>query len=143
VKPFDHDRQRHWYRPGAPEPYDREPSRLAQPSQAQAEGSGSEDTCRQLDPVEPEPYSALLRTLRRRAGRTQWEMAEAAGLCPNTIVNLERGHIARPRRSTHDRLVAALRAVPVVRDDVTRLEGAYCVARWRCRDVALEQLKEE
>lgn len=48
-----------------------------------------------------------LRTLRRRAGLQQWELAELAGISKNTIIEVERGR-QKPRRSTLDLLAEVL-----------------------------------
>ncbi len=50
---------------------------------------------------------AALVALRRAAGMTQEQLAEAAGLSPRTVSNLERGRVT-PHRLTLGRLVAAL-----------------------------------
>ncbi|MEO3814718.1 helix-turn-helix domain-containing protein [Sphaerisporangium sp. B11E5] len=50
---------------------------------------------------------ATLAALRRSAGMTQEQLAEAAGLSPRTVGNLERGRVM-PHRQTMSRLMAAL-----------------------------------
>ncbi|MFD8088034.1 ATP-binding protein [Kitasatospora sp. NPDC059722] len=50
----------------------------------------------------------LLRELRRAAGLTQEELAEAAGLAARSIRDLERGRRERPQRRTLEVLVSAL-----------------------------------
>lgn len=58
-------------------------------------------------PVDPS-FSSLLRTLRRRAGLTQEEVAQRAGLSPRAIGDLERGLVRRPQRKTVELLIRAL-----------------------------------
>jgi transcriptional regulator with XRE-family HTH domain len=50
---------------------------------------------------------ARLRTLRRRRGWTQDQLAEAAGVGPATVARIEAGG-AQPRVSTMTRIAAAL-----------------------------------
>ena len=59
-------------------------------------------------------FGAVLREQRFDAGLTQAVLAQRAGLAERTIQDLERG-IARPRRETVRRLVAALKPPPDVR----------------------------
>lgn len=58
-------------------------------------------------PVEPS-FSSLLRALRTRAGLTQEEVAQRAGLSPRAIGDLERGLVRRPQRKTVELLIRAL-----------------------------------
>src|SRR5947209_20241332 len=53
------------------------------------------------------PFSALLRSYRKRAGLTQEMLAEKAGLGVNTIGNLERA-VSAPYRDTVAALATAL-----------------------------------
>ncbi|MEU9450922.1 AAA family ATPase [Streptomyces sp. NPDC048277] len=53
-------------------------------------------------------FGEILRDLRRAAGLTQEELAEAAGLAARSIRDLERGHRQRPQRRTVELLVSAL-----------------------------------
>ncbi|HEX6755733.1 MAG TPA: helix-turn-helix transcriptional regulator [Mycobacteriales bacterium] len=50
----------------------------------------------------------VLADLRRRCGLTQEELAERSGLTARAISDLERGAVRRPRRTTVERLAAAL-----------------------------------
>jgi len=54
------------------------------------------------------PLSQTLRRERRRAGLTQEELAEAAGVGINTIRRIEQGEIEEPRVSTLRKLADAL-----------------------------------
>lgn len=58
--------------------------------------------------VEGNGFGDLLRSLRRRAGLTQEELAERAGLTPNAISSLERGVRVRPYPHTVRLLAGAL-----------------------------------
>ncbi|MFF7475037.1 AAA family ATPase [Streptomyces sp. NPDC008092] len=53
-------------------------------------------------------FGEMLRDLRRTAGLTQEELAEAAGLAARSIRDLERGRRQRPQRRTVELLVSAL-----------------------------------
>ncbi|MER7182986.1 AAA family ATPase [Streptomyces hyaluromycini] len=53
-------------------------------------------------------FGEMLRELRRTAGLTQEELAEAAGLAARSIRDLERGRRKRPQRRTVELLVSAL-----------------------------------
>lgn len=53
-------------------------------------------------------FAGLLRDLRIRAGWTQEELAEAAGVSVRTVSGLERGAIQRPQRETVELLADAL-----------------------------------
>jgi non-specific serine/threonine protein kinase len=64
--------------------------------------------------VRDTPFAALLRQQRLAAGLTQGALAERAGLAARTIQDLELG-VARPRRDTVHRLVAALSPPPEIR----------------------------
>jgi transcriptional regulator with XRE-family HTH domain len=48
----------------------------------------------------PVTFAGLLRSLRTQARLTQEELAEAAGLSPRSVSDLERGIAATPRRET-------------------------------------------
>jgi tetratricopeptide (TPR) repeat protein/transcriptional regulator with XRE-family HTH domain len=54
-------------------------------------------------------FAGVLRGLRARAGLTQEELAEAAGLSPRTVSDLERGLATTPHRDTVRLLADALR----------------------------------
>ncbi|HYI57083.1 MAG TPA: helix-turn-helix domain-containing protein, partial [Microlunatus sp.] len=58
--------------------------------------------------TDAEPFMALLRTFRERAGLTQEELAERAGLTPHAISALERGARTRPYPHTVRALAGAL-----------------------------------
>ncbi|GAB2712820.1 helix-turn-helix domain-containing protein [Kitasatospora kifunensis] len=53
-------------------------------------------------------FGEMLLELRRAAGLTQEELAEAAGLAARSIRDLERGQRGRPQRRTAQLLVSAL-----------------------------------
>ncbi|WP_344441597.1 helix-turn-helix transcriptional regulator, partial [Kitasatospora nipponensis] len=53
-------------------------------------------------------FGELLRELRRAAGLTQEELAEAAGVSARSVRELERGRRGRPQRRTVEQLVSAL-----------------------------------
>jgi transcriptional regulator with XRE-family HTH domain len=57
---------------------------------------------------QPVTFASLLRTLRTGAQLTQEELAEAAGLSPRSVSDLERGIAATPRRETARLLADAL-----------------------------------
>src|SRR5215469_272843 len=63
------------------------------------------------------PFAALLRGHRLRLGLTQRQLADLAGLGVRTIVDLERGRVARPQRDSVRMLGDALRL-----EGVTRLQ---------------------
>jgi transcriptional regulator with XRE-family HTH domain/tetratricopeptide (TPR) repeat protein len=56
----------------------------------------------------PVTFAGLLRTLRAEARLTQEELAEASGVRPRSISDLERGVAGRPQRDTARRLADAL-----------------------------------
>ena len=56
----------------------------------------------------PVTFASLLRNLRTSARLTQEELAEAAGLSPRSISDLERGIAATPQRETIRLLADAL-----------------------------------
>jgi DNA-binding XRE family transcriptional regulator len=53
-------------------------------------------------------FAGLLRTLRTKAALTQEELAEASGVRPRTVSDLERGVATTPQRETIRRLADAL-----------------------------------
>jgi transcriptional regulator with XRE-family HTH domain len=57
---------------------------------------------------QPVPFAGLLRGLRAKAGLTQEELAEAAGLTSRVISDLERGMVAIPHKDTVRLLAEAL-----------------------------------
>ena len=63
-----------------------------------------------------ESFDALLRRLRGEAGLTQEELAEAAGLHPRAVSDLERGIHRTARRDTARRLAGALGLAGPARD---------------------------
>ena len=71
--------------------------------------------------ADPGPFHEVLVAARRRAGLTQEELAERAGLSVDAIGLLERGARRRPQRHTLDRLVSALALAP---DERALLESA-------------------
>jgi transcriptional regulator with XRE-family HTH domain len=97
----------------------------------------------------PVTFAGLLRTLRVAAQLTQEELAEASGVRPRTVSDLERGVATTPQRETIRRLADALdltgparkefeaiargRAVPAVPAGAT---GAAAATRTLPRDVA-------
>ncbi|MQY13490.1 Regulatory protein AfsR [Streptomyces sp. RB5] len=64
----------------------------------------------------PSGVGELLRGLRREAGLTQEELAEAAGLSVRALRDVERGVVATPQKETVRRLADALGLVGPVRD---------------------------
>ncbi len=72
-------------------------------------------------------FGKLLQHYRGRAGLTQEELAERAGVAPRTISDLERGVNRRPRVDTLQRLLDALNLAP---DDRARLEAAGRRRTW-------------
>ena len=56
----------------------------------------------------PARFAGVLRKLRAEAGLTQEELAEAAGLSPRAISDLERGVVTTPHRDTVRLLADAL-----------------------------------
>ena len=113
----------------------------------------------------PVTFAGLLRKLRTQAGLTQEELAEASGVSPRSISDLERGVAMAPQRETIRRLADALgltglikaqfeavargRAVSAV-TEAAHVGGAVAATRTLPRDVAsftgrrqeLEQLVE-
>lgn len=128
MEPLGTFSSRRWYRSGAPAPYDHDPYCL-EPAREQADALGRRHCCQPLAIRNAPAYGICLRWARRRTGQTQVELAVAAGLCCNTVTNLENGHVTRPWKSTHDRLIAALRSYGANDDDLLSLEDAYHVAR--------------
>jgi WD40 repeat protein/transcriptional regulator with XRE-family HTH domain len=64
-----------------------------------------------MDPVDEQPgvaFAGLLRLLRVRAGLTQEELAEAAGVSPRSVSDLERGLHRTARKDTAELLAGAL-----------------------------------
>lgn len=78
---------------------------------------------------DPSEFGVLLRTLREKAGLTQDELAERAGLTGQAVSALERGHRRRPYPNTIRALAAALGV-----DDSARL--ALIAASGRVREPA-------
>jgi transcriptional regulator with XRE-family HTH domain len=75
----------------------------------------------------PDTFAGLLRKLRAEARLTQEELAEAAGLSPRSVSDLERGIAATPRRETVRLLADALRLTGPARAEfeaVARGRGA-------------------
>src|SRR5580700_6980726 len=56
----------------------------------------------------PAGFAGVLRGLRARAGLTQEQLAETAGLSPRTVSDLERGLASTPHRDTVRLLADAL-----------------------------------
>ncbi len=65
----------------------------------------------------PVTFAALLRRLRAAARLTQEDLAEAAGLSPRSVSDLERGIATNPRRDTIRVLADALKLTGQVRAD--------------------------
>jgi tetratricopeptide (TPR) repeat protein/transcriptional regulator with XRE-family HTH domain len=102
--------------------------------------------------VPPVTFAALLRELRTEARLTQEELAEASGVRPRSISDLERGVAVTPQRETIRRLADALeltgpvraqfeavargRAVPAVTQAGDGVEGSGAATRTLPRDVA-------
>jgi tetratricopeptide (TPR) repeat protein/transcriptional regulator with XRE-family HTH domain len=63
----------------------------------------------------PVTFAGLLRKLRTEAGLTQEELAEASGVRPRSISDLERGVAVTPQRDTLRRLADALNLTGLVR----------------------------
>jgi tetratricopeptide (TPR) repeat protein/transcriptional regulator with XRE-family HTH domain len=63
----------------------------------------------------PVTFAALLRKLRTEAGLTQEDLAEASGVRPRSISDLERGVSVSPQRETIRRLADALKLSELVR----------------------------
>ena len=82
-----------------------------------------------------ETFGTLLREFRDRAGLTQEEVAERAGLSVDAIGLLERGERKRPQRFTVERLAAAL---PLDPDELARFEAAARRRGVEQRERALE-----
>ncbi|MGA7672634.1 MAG: helix-turn-helix domain-containing protein, partial [Nitrolancea sp.] len=76
---------------------------------------------RRVETEHRETFGTLLREFRDRAGLTQEEVAERAGLSVDAIGLLERGERKRPQRFTVERLAAAL---PLEPDELARFEAA-------------------
>jgi len=78
--------------------------------------------------AEEDGYRRILRRLRQHAGMSMEQLAEAAGLCVNTVANLELGHVKCPWQSTHERLLDALTS-NIPNAELASLANAYCTAR--------------
>ncbi|MGW1978969.1 ATP-binding protein [Streptomyces sp. NPDC001889] len=78
-------------------------------------------------------FGQLLRTLRSAAGRSQEELALAAGLSVRALANLERGRTRGPQRRTVEALA---RALGLDADDAHRLEASAAPGRQRARPTA-------
>ncbi len=76
---------------------------------------------RGLETEHRETFGTLLREFRDRAGQTQEELAERAGLSVDAIGLLERGERMRPQRFTVERLASAL---PLSPDERAQFEAA-------------------
>ena len=74
-------------------------------------------------------FGQHLKSLRRRAGLTQEQLAERSGCSAHTISNIERGAFAAPRADTATLLAQAL-----------ALEGAERTAFGRSLEVARHRL---
>jgi len=74
-------------------------------------------TPRSVRAMSGEPFGVVLRRLRERAGLTQEELAERAGLSANAVSALERGVRTRPYPHTRDALATALGVTAGERDD--------------------------
>jgi len=99
----------------------------------------------------PVTFAALLRKMRTEAQLTQEELAEASGVRPRTVSDLERGVAVAPQRETIRRLADALnltglvkaqfeaiargRAIPAA-TDVPGVGGAAAATRTLPRDIA-------
>jgi transcriptional regulator with XRE-family HTH domain len=99
----------------------------------------------------PVTFAALLRKMRTEAQLTQEELAEASGVRPRTVSDLERGVAVAPQRETVRRLADALnltglvkaqfeaiargRAIPAA-TDVPGVGGAAAATRTLPRDIA-------
>lgn len=86
-------------------------------------------------------FAALLRGHRLAAGLTQEELAEAAGVAPRTVGNLERGAARRPRPATVGELADALGLTGAARERLVRAarterrlagERDYAPEPWVC-----------
>jgi transcriptional regulator with XRE-family HTH domain len=94
----------------------------------------------------PAGFAAVLRSLRTGAGLTQEELAEAGGLSPRAISDLERGVVRVPHKDTVRLLAAALRLTGRARDEFSAIargragqdaaRGTAVAARTLPRDVA-------
>ncbi|MFI6906030.1 ATP-binding protein [Nonomuraea sp. NPDC050394] len=83
-----------------------------------------------MDADSAEPFGPMLRRLRERAGLTQEQLAERAGISTNAVSALERGVRSRPYRHTRDALAAALGITAVER---AAWEGALSAPVFRPR----------
>ena len=87
----------------------------------------------------PVTFAGLLRTLRAEARLTQEELAEASGVRPRTLSDLERGVATTPQRETIRRLADALHLTGLARaqfEAVARGREVPAAARaggWRQR----------
>ncbi|GAA3555190.1 ATP-binding protein [Kribbella ginsengisoli] len=81
-----------------------------------------------MQPAEGE-FRELLRAYRQRAGLTQEELAERAGLSVDAIGLLERGERRRPQRQTLTALAAALHLTPTDREDLERARQGELITR--------------
>jgi DNA-binding SARP family transcriptional activator/Tfp pilus assembly protein PilF/DNA-binding XRE family transcriptional regulator len=70
---------------------------------------------------QPQRLDGLAREFRRRAGLTQQEAADLAGMSVAALRDLEQGRVAAPRPATVRRLAAALRLSPVEATELLRL----------------------
>ncbi|MQY13492.1 Regulatory protein AfsR [Streptomyces sp. RB5] len=87
----------------------------------------------------PAGVGELLRGLRREAGLTQEELAEAAGLSVRAVRDVERGAVATPQKETVRRLADALGLVGPARDgfeETARGRGVAVATRTLPRDIA-------
>lgn len=123
---------RWWYFDDTPAPHADEPYCLSWPLDPCCSLRPRHGVCAQNARI-GETYGTLLRRMRRTTGCTQAELAEVAGLCPNTIGNLETHGGWRPWRSTHECVVAGLQACGVSPVDLQRFEQAYDTLRHRSR----------
>ncbi|MQY10230.1 Regulatory protein AfsR [Streptomyces sp. RB5] len=86
----------------------------------------------------PARVGELLRGLRREAGLTQEELADAAGLSVRAVRDVERGAVATPQKETVRRLADALGLVGPVRDgfeETARGRGVAVATRTLPRDI--------
>jgi transcriptional regulator with XRE-family HTH domain len=93
----------------------------------------------------PVTFAGVLRRLRTEARLTQEELAEAAGLSPRSVSDLERGIASTPRRDTVRLLADALRLTGPARAEfeavargraVADVAGAAGAPRTLPRDIA-------
>lgn len=75
----------------------------------------------------PATFGAALRYLRQRAGLTQAQLGDLAGIDQSNISDIERGEILRPTADTLGRIAAALQARGVRVDGpaLERLAGSF------------------